>query len=440
MGDRSQFSLALINLTADAKVQLLNRSDSLIRTATGESGKSKFLNLTLEPGTYYVRVIPTRLTSKTRYTLNLAATPLSSEPLPALPAINLASRASGFNKPVHITSAKDGSNRLFVVEQDGRIRILQNGTVLNTPFLDIADRVRSAGEEGLLSVAFPPDYARKGYFYVYYTNSAGNNVVSRFRTTNTNVAAPNSEQVILTLNHPTFANHNGGQLAFGLDGYLYIGTGDGGGGGDPNNNAQNPNSLLGKILRIDVESPDTATYTIPTTNPFVGAKDLQNRVRDEIWALGLRNPWRFSFDRQTNDLFIADVGQNAYEEVNFQVGSSTGGENYGWRVLEGVHRFNNSTEDITGFVLPIAEYDHSQGESVTGGFVYRGTTESALRGVYFYGDFISGKLWGVRQNGSQWTNQLLLESPYLISSFGEDEQGNLYLTDYAGGGVYQITT
>lgn len=264
-------------------------------------------------------------------------------------------------------------------------------------------------------------------------------MIARFqRSADINQADPNSEQRVLTIDHPTFSNHNGGQLAFGPDGYLYVGTGDGGGGGDPARNAQNPNSLLGKLLRLDVESPGTTTYTIPATNPFVGDRDPQNLYRDEIWALGLRNPWRFSFDRQTGNLYIADVGQNAYEEVNVQLASSLGGENYGWNAWEGAQPFNNTTPISTNVVFPVAGYDHTQGMSVTGGYVYRGTAAPALQGVYFYGDFVNGKLWGLRQNGSLWENQFLLDSPYGISTFGEDEQGNLYLADYFAGSIYTL--
>lgn len=350
--------------------------------------------------------------------------------------ISLNSIASGFRSPTYITSAKDGSNRLFVVEQPGRIQVVQNGQVLPTPFLDISSRVKSGGEQGLLSIAFPPSYADKGYFYVNYTNTAGNTVIARYRlTSDRNAADPSSEQILLTIDQP-FANHNGGQIAFGADGYLYIGMGDGGSAGDPQNNAQNPDSLLGKILRIDVESG--AAYTIPSSNPFVGSRDPGDRVRDEIWASGVRNPWRFSFDRQTGDLYIADVGQGALEEVDFQPANSQGGENYGWRLREGSKPFDDPRGTTAGLVAPVAEYDHSQGQSITGGFVYRGQPTSSLQGVYLYGDFISGQLWGLRRNGQQWENAPLLDTPYGISTFGEDEAGNLYLADYFKGDIYSI--
>ncbi|NJP11113.1 MAG: hypothetical protein HC866_17920 [Leptolyngbyaceae cyanobacterium RU_5_1] len=375
----------------------------------------------------------------------------NDEPI-TLPPIVLTPQVSGFSSPVHIANAGDGSNRLFVVEQAGRIRIIQDGIVLPTPFLDITNIVRSGGEEGLLSVAFPPDYVSKRYFYVYYTDQNGDNVVACYQlTADDNVAESSAGQIILTMPHPTFSNHNGGQLAFGADGYLYIGSGDGGGGGDPDNNAQNLNSLLGKILRIDTESPGTITYRIPSSNPFSEPGDSDRTThpddptdsdRDEIWALGLRNPWRFSFDRQTGDLYIGDVGQGAREEVDFQPAASLGGENYGWKIMEGSVQF--SSGDTTGLVLPVAEYDHSQGRSITGGFVYRGTEEPTLQGIYFYADFTNGRIWGLQQtqfgNQSGWKSQLILDSPYGISSFGQDQAGNLYVADYSAGDIYKITT
>ena len=376
------------------------------------------------------------------------------------PQIQLQPVAVGFQRPSYLTHAGDGSGRLFVVEQDGLIRILHtDGSITPTPFLDISSRVRSPAdgggdEQGLLGLAFPPGYAQKGHFYVYYTNQDGNNLVVRFRLTgNPDVADPTSEEQILLLEHPGAPNHNGGQLNFGADGYLYIGTGDGGGGGAPN--AQNPASLLGKILRIDVEyaTPTAmystylpclgkgegpgqdAAYRIPPDNPFVG----QAGYREEIWALGLRNPWRFSFDRQTHDLYIGDVGQNTYEEIDFQPAGSTGGENYGWNVLEGNHCYNAATCDSTGKTPPVTEYDHSLGCSVTGGYAYRGTAYPAMQGIYFYADYCSGRLWGLQNNGV-WQSMLLLESGRSVSSFGEGESGELYLVDLWNGSIYQVTT
>jgi glucose/arabinose dehydrogenase len=246
------------------------------------------------------------------------------------------------------------------------------------------------------------------------------------------VADPASDNILLTIPQP-FANHNGGQLAFGPDGFLYIGLGDGGSGGDPQNNAQNDNSLLGKILRIDVES-GVSPYAIPPTNPFVSTAG----ARGEIWAIGLRNPWRFSFDRLTGDLYIADVGQSSFEEVNFQPATSPGGENYGWRIMEGSHCFGDPACSSAGLILPVAEYDHGQGCSITGGFVYRGQAYPRIQGVYIYADFCSGRFWGLKNDNTVWRNELLLAEPHSISSFGEDEAGNLYATDLGAGIVYEI--
>jgi glucose/arabinose dehydrogenase len=271
-------------------------------------------------------------------------------------------------------------------------------------------------------------------------------VVARyFITANADIANPNSEEVILNISQP-FANHNGGQLAFSpVDGFLYIGMGDGGAGCDPSNRAQNTGTLLGKMLRIDVEA-GIAAYAVPPTNPFIN----RTGFLPEIWALGMRNPFRFSFDRLTGDLYIGDVGQNAFEEINFQPFTSTGGENYGWNIMEGFHfSFDfsgcsppcllTSTCSQAGLALPVAEYDHGQGCSVIGGFVYRGNLRPQWQGIYFYGDFCTGRIWGLKRNGALWQNNLLLDSPLTISSFGEDEGGELYLADYTAGNMYRIT-
>lgn len=376
------------------------------------------------------------------------------------PTISLVKEFSGLNQPVDITHARDGSGRLFVVERSGRIRIVKNGNLLGAPFLNITDRVGDgSSEQGLLSVAFPPDYANKSYFYVYYTDTSGDTVVARYRVTaDADIADPNSEEVILTIDQP-YTNHNGGQLAFGPnDGYLYIATGDGGLGGDPQNHAQNPNSLLGKILRIDVEPispPQTispnhvlylpiifstnhqpkSSYRIPPGNPYTQTTGY----RDEIWALGLRNPWRFSFDQETGDLYIGDVGQGSYEEIDHQPASSPGGENYGWRIMEGVHCYNAASCDTTGLTLPVVEYNHSLGCSVTGGAVYRGQDYAGMQGVYFYADYCSGRIWGLQYDGANWQSTLLDTTGYKVSTFGQDEAGNLYLTDYSAGDIYMIT-
>ncbi len=351
------------------------------------------------------------------------------------PDLRLVRVAIGFSRPVQIVHAGDGSGRLFLVEQAGRIRILRDGTLSVAPFLDISSRVSCCGERGLLGLAFPPHYDAKGRFYVNYTDTAGNTVIARYRVgENPDVADPASEQIVLYVKQP-YDNHNGGQLAFGpRDGYLYIGMGDGGSAGDPQNRAQNPGELLGKLLRIDVES-GIAPYEIPASNPFTQTIGYQ----PEIWALGLRNPWRFSFDRQTGDLYIGDVGQGAYEEVNYQPAASHGGENYGWHIMEGQHCYNAPTCNPEGLTLPVAEYDHSLGCAVTGGAVYRGVRDPAMRGVYFYGDYCSGRIWGMRRLGGAWDHTLLADTPHSISCFGEDEAGALYLADYRTGGLYEIT-
>lgn len=349
--------------------------------------------------------------------------------------ISLAPYTSGLSFPVAITHAGDGSGRLFVVEQPGVVRIIRNGILQATPFLNISNRVVFGGERGLLGIAFPPGYSTKGYFYVNYTRASdGATTISRFRITgNPDIADPNSEEVILTIAQP-FVNHNGGHIAFSpKDGYLYIGMGDGGSGGDPFNFAQDLNSLLGKMLRIDVESGVTP-YVIPADNP------LLNGVRSEIWALGLRNPWRFSFDRLTHDLYIGDVGQSSREEINFQPSSSTGGENYGWRILEGSLCFNPSVGCVPpqNYSPPVAEYDHNQGCSVTGGVVYRGNRSPFMQGTYFYGDFCSGRIWRLKRSGSNWQNSLLIDTPFQISTFGEDESGEIYVADYGTGRIYKV--
>jgi glucose/arabinose dehydrogenase len=347
--------------------------------------------------------------------------------------------ASGFEHPVHVTHAGDGSGRLFVVEQAGRIQITQNGAT--RLFLDISDRVRCCVERGLFSVAFPPDYAAKGHFYVNYTRKPdGATVVARYQVTvDPDRADPGSEEVVLLISQP-FGNHNGGQLAFGpVDGYLYVGMGDGGSGGDPLKQAQDPATLLGKMLRIDVETGDPSTYVVPPSNPYTQTVGYL----DEIWALGVRNPWRFSFDRDTGDLYIGDVGQNAWEEIDFLPVGTQGGVNLGWRCREGTHTFNTDPpcDDpalLATLLDPVAEYSHGTGRrSVTGGFVYRGADYAALVGWYFYADYIEGKIWSI--NTHTWSApELELDTSLGISSFGEDEQGEVYVADYWGGTIRRL--
>lgn len=338
--------------------------------------------------------------------------------------------AGGFVQPVAVTHAGDGSGRLFVAEQGGTVRIVRNGVVAAAPFLDISALVTpTGGEQGLLGLAFPPGFAARGSFYVNYTDrtGVGNTVVARIGLgASPDAADPASRTTLLGIVQP-FANHNGGQLAFGPDGMLYIGSGDGGSGGDPQGNGQNTASLLGKILRIDVLS-GTTPYAVPAGNPF----------GSEVWGYGLRNPWRFSFDRLTGDLYIADVGQNLVEEIDFQAAGTGAGANYGWNVMEGSDCFNGGPCSSAGLTLPVAEYRHGSGDcAVTGGYVYRGSA-AALQGTYLYGDFCSGRIWGLRRSGTAWTSTLLADTTFAVATFGEDEAGELYLADYATGDLYRI--
>lgn len=349
-------------------------------------------------------------------------------------SVELQPAAGGLDTPIGLANAGDGSGRLFVIEKGGAIRVVQAGEVLAEPFLDLRDRVNASGsEQGLLGLAFHPGYAANGFFFVDYTDQAGDTVVSRFRVTaDPNRADPASEEIVLTQRQPA-GNHNGGHLAFGPDGYLYIALGDGGGAGDTYGNGQNLQSWLGTLLRIDV---DELPYSVPPDNPFVG----DSAALDEIWAYGLRNPWRFSFDRATDDLYIADVGQNQYEEIDFEPASSPGGENYGWPIMEGLHCYPEGANcDPSGLVLPVAEYDHSQGCSVTGGYVYRGEAFPAMQGVYFFADWCSGLLWGLAPGpDGGWQSALLLDADGNIASFGEGEAGELYAVDMQSGTVYQV--
>ncbi len=346
------------------------------------------------------------------------------------PRIALNRVASGFSNPTQVTSAHDGTGRLFVVEQTGSVRIVKDGAVLPNPFLDITNRVSCCGERGLLSIVFPPGSGLKGQFWADYTDVNGDTAISLFSFSGDTASAV-SETVLLKIAQP-FANHNGGQLAFGPDGDLYVGMGDGGSAGDPNNNAQNLGSLLGKILRIDVRA---FPYGIPPDNPFAGS----STARREIWAYGLRNPWRFSFDRKTGDLYIGDVGQGAWEEVDFQPAASVGGENYGWRLTEGNHCFNPASGcSFAGITPPVAEYSHASGCSITGGFVYRGRDFARLDGIYFYADYCSGRVWGLRRNGTGWETQELLQPGFGFTSFGEDDAGEVYAVDGNSGTLYRL--
>ncbi len=354
--------------------------------------------------------------------------------------------ASGFSRPVALTAPDGDLERVFVCEQyTGRIEIVKNGTVLSTAFLDLAS-ISQGSEQGLLGLAFHPDYDQNGYFFVNYTNSSGNTRVVRYKVSSTNpdVADANSATTILSVSQP-FSNHNGGHIAFGPDGYLYIGLGDGGSGGDPYGNGQKGTTMLGKMLRIDVDSGNP--YAIPPTNPFVG----NSSFLDEIWAYGLRNPWRYSFDRQTGDLWIGDVGQNAWEEIDFQPASSAGGENYGWRCREGNHNYNTSGCS-GGYTAPFYEYSQSSGTPrgwcVTGGVCYRGTDLLGIQGTYFFADYSANWIWSFQRDTSGSLVDLQNRTTELdppgnlsiryISSFGEDGKGEVYILDRSGGEVFKI--
>lgn len=334
----------------------------------------------------------------------------------------------GLIKPLGLTNAGDGSGRLFILEQSGVIRVIQNKDILPTPFLDIQNRVLDRNnEQGLLGLVFHPEYEKNRYFYVNYTGKGGDTVISRFNVTaDLNTADPASESVLLRIPQP-YSNHNGGHLLFGPDGYLYIGMGDGGSGGDPQGNAQNLNSLLGKLLRIDIDH--SAPYGVPGDNPYV-----EGGGRPEIWASGLRNPWRFVFDRATGDLYIGDVGQNEWEEINFLESGYPGGVNFGWDFWEGTHPFEGNHPQGEVMIPPIWEYDHTQGCSIIGGIPYRGSLQNWI-GIYLYADFCSGSIWGLlRDESGTWQNQILFKTESNITSFGEDEAGEIYFVDRSGSG------
>ncbi|WP_405383251.1 PQQ-dependent sugar dehydrogenase [Maribacter sp. LLG6340-A2] len=337
-----------------------------------------------------------------------------------------------FNKPLDLQSPTDGSNRIFVVEKDGMIKVFNNDEAVTeaTTFLDLSGNIATENELGLLGLAFHPDYSTNGFLYVCYTPNAAEAVVSRFKVSDSdeNRVDDTSETVLLRIPQPE-TNHNGGQLAFGTDGYLYIASGDGGGAGDPSGNAQNLENLLGAILRIDVNNQNEGLeYAIPSDNPFV---DTEN-ARPEIFAYGLRNPWRFSIDAQDNTIWAGDVGQGQKEEINL----IEKGGNYGWNILEGTSCYNDADCSTNGTILPLFEYGHENNDkSVTGGYVYRGTNVSELQGYYVYGDFISGRVWALDKSGN---NQLLMESGLSISSFGEDADKELYVCSFDGK-IYKFT-
>jgi glucose/arabinose dehydrogenase len=361
--------------------------------------------------------------------------PPATAPPPAS-AVDLALVAEGLESPLFAGNAGDGSGRLFVLEQAGRIRVVRDGRLVRAPFLDIAGRISAGGERGLLGLAFAPTFATDGRFFVDYTDRDGNTVVSEFRAPDpaADRADPGSERVLLRIDQP-FANHNGGALATGPDGLLWIATGDGGSGGDPLGNGQSLRTLLGKLLRIDPRPVAGAPYGIPSDNPFVGRAG----ARAEIWAYGLRNPWRFSFDRASGDLWIGDVGQGAIEEVDRWPAGSPAGPNFGWNTMEASACFNPAEGcDPAGLVPPVAEYGHDRGCSITGGYVYRGVGVPGLAGTYLYADYCAGTIWGLEAAAGKPAPRVLLDSGLSVASFGEDEAGELYVVDLAGGRLLRV--
>ena len=360
-----------------------------------------------------------------------ANTPPATTPVPE---VRLEPVVSGLEQPTSVVSPDDGSGRLFVTQKTGLARVIENGELLDAPFLDLTEVVSLESEQGLLGLAFHPDYAENGRLFVHY-NEGGDTVIAEFAVSDDpNVVDAASEWVLLRIDQP-YPNHKGGNLVFGPDGLLYIGMGDGGAGGDPEGRGQNLSTLLGKMLRIDVDTQagNGDPYAVPQDNPFVSTDGAE----PEIWAYGLRNPWKYSFDRETGDLWIADVGQGSYEEVNVQPADSAGGENYGWDVTEGSSCYSDdgSVKECgrDEFTLPVTEYGHDEGQSITGGYVYRGESVPGLAGHYVFGDFSTGVIWSAAPAGDgSYTRETLLEAGILVVAFGEDEAGELYVADFNG--------
>ncbi len=369
-----------------------------------------------------------------------AGTSAAPAPVPAWPKVALTPVASSLSQPVFATGAGDGTGRLFVVEKTGTVRVVKNGTLLAKPFLDVSGLVSGGSEQGLLGLAFPPGFARSGRFYVDYTDTNGDTVIARYHAApGADSADGSAPMVALKIAHPNFGNHNGGCLQFGPDGYLYQGMGDGGSEGDPSDNGQNTGTLLAKMLRIDPEgaakSGSSQLYLIPPTNPFA----KRPGYLPEIWLVGVRNPWRFSFDRQTGDLWIGDVGQDLWEEIDL-VPRGAGGLNMGWSLWEGDHPYPpGTTRSRPGFTFPVAEYPHPYGEAVIGGYRYRGSAAPAWKGLYFFGDEVQQWLGAMRQlPGGGWQREKVADLGWAISSLGQDDEGNLYACDLAGGRVYRL--
>jgi glucose/arabinose dehydrogenase len=428
--------IALANTPLDVKIAVLN--DYMLRHVKRRIMSIKrivrLLGFALVAGALGLAVIYAARESTAL--ANSESAPPITVPLQVTFTPRLEVVATGFNQPLFLTHAGDDSGRMFVVEKGGRIYILRGGQRVGRPFLDISDLVRSNGyEQGLLGLAFHPEYRNNGYFFVNYTDRSGHTVVARYQVSasDPNIADPSSATVIMRIEQP-FANHNGGMIAFGPDKYLYIGTGDGGSANDPLRAGQDTRTRLGKILRIDVDHG--TPYGIPLDNPFADGRD----GLPEIWTYGWRNPWRFSFDLLTGDMYVGDVGQNAWEEISFERAGSPGGLNYGWNIMEASHCFQPPANcNREGLVMPIAEYGRSQGISVTGGYVYRGTAFPRMQGTYFFADFGSTRLWALQEVApDQWGMAELLSTGFAVSSFGEDEAGELYLTDFGQGRILRL--
>lgn len=367
-----------------------------------------------------------------RAALALGAALLLASAAAQAPQVKFTPYASGLRQVTTLTHAGDGSGRLYATLQGGQVRVIQNGAVRAQPFLDLSNLTRAGGERGLLGLAFDPKYKTNRRLYVHYTDRNGDTVLARYTATSDfSRADPQSARTLFTAEQP-YANHNGGQLAFGPDGFLYLGLGDGGSGGDPQNNGQKLSTPLGKLLRFDVSGAEAKPAA---GNPFLNRAG----ANPNIWAYGLRNPWRFSFDRQGGDLIIADVGQNEFEELNRQPRASKGGENYGWDVREGRTCFEPSSGCRTqGLTEPVLQYGRNEGQSITGGYVYRGNAIPSLKGQYVFADFGTGTVWAARPSGSSWNKVQLgrVENP---STFGEDEAGELYVAEYGSGRILKLS-
>ena len=371
-----------------------------------------------------------------------SATAAPTPPPPAGDGIDLEVVADGLASPVDVATPGDGSGRLFVVEQGGTIRIVAGDETVAEPFLDISDRITSGGERGLLGLAFHPEYPTDPRFFVDYTDARGDTVIASFRVdpADPDRADPDSELVLLTIPQP-FANHNGGAVTFGPDGMLYIAMGDGGSGGDPEGNGQRLDTLLGKILRIDVLGPDAtaaAPYAVPPDNPYVDSTDA--KARPEIWLTGLRNPWRIRFDAPTGDLWIGDVGQGAWEEIDV-IRPGSGGQNLGWNVMEGTHCFAVEPCETAGLTLPVTEYDHDAGCSIVGGVVAGGAAVPAIDGRYLFSDYCSGTFWAIDSDGDAFREpEVLFESSRGISAISLDGDGSVLVTDLNGGALLRVVS